>query len=340
MADRVAERKENELQNSTFLNDEAVQSDSEFDLDADFLKEEQTDQEANREHQDGEGADDDALAQTTDSDIAALAKGDNEVGADGKVLAKPEDTTDPTGEEAKPAAPTPAADPNATPGEAKTVETEQKPAAAPPAPAPAPGESETPGEAKVPSEQDIQNTYQQWRGQAEDLLATQYYALQPEVQAELELEPAKVIPRLMAKVYLDAMTASIGQMTMHFPRLVRLVNEQMAKEDESEGEFFKKWPLLKGKENEIRRFGQAWRQLNPAAPAEQFVNEVGAGVMIALRLDPTQREVSTQIPDGNTPAFVPGIGAPPRGQGRSPNGDNPFTQLNQEFEEDVDDEFS
>lgn len=341
MVDRNEEKKASDLENASFLKDEALQSDAEFDLDVETFNEDQTDNEANREHEDGEGSDDNAAAKVTDFEIDSLSSGGDEEPAGGKVAPKPGEApplTPPAPVVIEPPAgtPPPAGEtppiPSPAPTEVKPGEQQAAPAAPPAAPAVESGQP--------PSEKDIQDTYMQWRGQSEELLATHYYGLSPEVQAELELEPAKVIPRLMAKVYLDAMTASIGQMTMHFPRLVRLVNEQMSKEDESEGEFFKAWPKLKGKEDEIRRFGQAWRNLNPSASAEQFVNEVGAGVMVALRLDPTQRAVTDNMPGGPTPAFVPGIGAPPRNSGRSPNGDNPFTQFNQEFEEDVEDDFS
>lgn len=340
MVDRKAEREASDAENTSFLTDAAVQNDNEFDLDIEDLNErtsgEQTDDTANREHQDGENSDDDAAANVSDAELDGLSSTDGETPA-GELKAK-----EPVLPIASPEAPGTTAPAGAIPAVEDTpaatpAPTEVKPTGEQIAPAPVPS-AEAPGEAKPPSEQDIQQTYQQWRGQSEELLATHYYGLSPEVTAELELEPAKVIPRLMAKVYLDAMTASIGQMTMHFPRLVRLVNQQMTKEDESEGAFFKAWPQLKGKEDEIRRFGQAWRNLNPSASAEQFVNEVGAGVMVALRLDPTPR--ASQPEPGRTPAFVPGIGAPPRNSGRSPNGDNPFTNFNQEFEEDVDDDFS
>lgn len=326
-----------------FMLDNSDENEGDFDLD--ILDERknvnESDDQANREHLAGEDSDDDAAAKITDAEIAALGKGDNEVEAGKQAEAKPGEpphatTSAPAGE--APASTPPVAE-TPKPEDQSQKPTDQKPADPQPAPAEALGEQPG-GEVKVPSESDIQQTYLNWRGQSEELLATQYYGLTPEVQAELELEPAKVIPRLMAKVYLDAMTASIGQMTMHFPRLVRLVNEQMAKENESENEFFKAWPQLKGKEEDIHRFGKAWRQLNPAASAQDFVNEVGAGVMVALRLDPTKRGAETQVPTGRTPAFVPGIGAPPRSPGKSPSGDNPFTQLNQEFEEDIDDDFS
>lgn len=340
MVDRNAERKASDLENSTFLTEEAVQSDAEFDLDSEVFSKDQNDDEANREHQEGEGADDSAAANIADSEIDGLKSNDEVPAGEQQPIVKPEDvakTVPPVPAIGEPPAgsPPPVAEapaiPSPAPTEVKPGEQQAAPAA-PPAGAPA-------GEVQPPSEMDIQETYKQWRGQSEDLLATHYYGLSPEVQAELELEPAKVIPRLMAKVYLDAMTASIGQMTMHFPRLVRLVNEQMERENSSENEFFKAWPKLKGKEEDIRRFGAAWRKLNPAASAQDFVNEVGAGVMVALRLDPTERPIGNQMPSGQTPAFVPGIGSPPRSPGRNVNGDNPFTQFNQEFEEDVDDDF-
>lgn len=304
-------------------------------------------------------SDDDVDAQLSDSELKALQKpgapatGEGEVAksADG---ASSNDT--PAAQAASAAADTAAS--TTTDAGKPAAQTEQPKSAAPQAAAAEPGATEaalspaaSAAPAAVPSEAQIGEVYNQWRRESEELLATEHYAIPEEELAEFEREPAKVIPRLMSRVYMDSVTAAIGQLTTHLPNMVRLIIEENAKYDAASNNFFERWPQLKEHEEDVRKQGVVFRRMFPQASEEDFINNVGASVMIAKRLDPTAGQVKTpgKAKPGNgqvqvqtpatAPAFVPAAAASAAPSARTPNpaDENVFTRLNQEFSEDVDD---
>lgn len=239
-----------------------------------------------------------------------------------------------------------------TPPSAETKPEEIKPEEVKPQEAPAAQEtpsvaaSEASKEATAPQEapesftpEKIQQVYQDWRKETENLLADHHYALKPEELEEFEVEPNKVIARLMSRVYLDSVTAAINQITGSFPRLVSLTLEQNERDKANENVFFDRWPQLKGKDDLVRRIGANYRVQNQSATVEQFVNEVGAAAMVALRLDPNPNANANgngQVngnANANKPAnFVPAVNTPTPLPAKQPN-TNVFAQLNDEFEQ-------
>lgn len=210
------------------------------------------------------------------------------------------------------------------------------PLAAPEVVAPAAPSQPAPVEAAPPAE-DITKVYTDWRVQTEDLLAQHHYKLNEEEMALLDTNPQEVIPKIAAKVYLDAVSAAITQVTNYLPRMVRSVIEQDAVNTESENQFFSAWPALKGHKESVLKIGQVYRQMNPQASAEQFVNEVGAAAMVSLRLDP-QGARAPATPAAPA-AFVPAAQTPQGGVAAPKGKVNPFTALNAEFdnfEEEID----
>lgn len=233
-----------------------------------------------------------------------------------------------------------------TPPSAETKPEEIKPEEVKPQEAPA--AQETPPVAAATSQEEapqapesftpekIQQVYQDWRKETENLLADHHYALKPEELEEFEVEPNKVIARLMSRVYLDSVTAAINQITGSFPRLVSLTLEQNERDKANENVFFDRWPQLKGKDDLVRRIGANYRVQNQSATVEQFVNEVGAAAMVALRLDPNPNANANgngHAPATNKPAnFVPAVNTPTPLPAKQPN-TNVFAQLNDEFEQ-------
>lgn len=187
------------------------------------------------------------------------------------------------------------------------------------------------------SNDEIQRVYGEWRSTTEDLLADHHYKLKQEDLEALELEPAKVLPRMMAKVYLDSVTAAMSQITMHLPRLVRIVNEQTQSLQQSENTFFDRWPELKtaqGGVDTVIRLGQNYRNANPQATEADFINEVGAAAMVALRLDPNKKSGNGQAAPVARPAsFVPATQTPQGGIPKVQPSTNVFDNLDREFTE-------
>lgn len=201
-------------------------------------------------------------------------------------------------------------------------------------PAAQPAPSATPAQPSTPDQ--MVGIYNDWRNESESLLASHHYNLSHEQVEELELEPHKAIPKLMAKVYLDAVSAAIGQITTHLPRMVRLVSEQEQANTATENTFWDKWPDLKNEKDTVVRIGQAYRAQNPHASADDFINNVGAMAMVALKKPIVGQPQSTPAPV-QTPGFVPAAQTPVGGvPQRAPVG-NMFTRADAEmFEEDLD----
>lgn len=246
-------------------------------------------------------------------------------------------SADPTGPEPTPVQ-TEALDPAAGQEAPQTPATEPAAATEPAQPVvAAPAEPASPAAAAPApvSTENIQEVFTDWRKQTEDLLAQHHYALSEEDMARLDTEPQEFIPRLAARIYLDAVSAAISQVVNYLPRMVRQVNEQDAVNSQSENAFFERWPDLKQHQQKVIAIGQTYRQMNPQATAEQFINEVGAAAMVSLRLDPagkTPAAPATQQP------FVPAAQTPQGGVPKPVKPTNIFSQLDEEFsvEEDID----
>lgn len=193
-------------------------------------------------------------------------------------------------------------------------------------------EESAPVQTQTPEQ--VQQRYTQWRGQSEELLATHHYALTQEQIDEMDLDPAKFIPKVMSRVYLDAVTAALTQVTQHLPRLVAQINAQSVNSDKSEESFYSRWPKLKDHAPTVLRMGATYRQLNPAASVEEFINEVGAQAMVALRISPEEMGVQTQKPNGKTVTpFRPAASTPAGGAQTPAAPPNVFAQLAQEFDD-------
>lgn len=186
----------------------------------------------------------------------------------------------------------------------------------------------------------IQEKFKEWRGQSEDLLAKHHYALTPEQKTEMEANPAEFIPKMMSRVYLDAVTATLTQVTQFLPRMVEHINRQAVTTGKAENSFYERWPKLKDHGDMVIRVGQVYRSLNPMASAEDFINEVGAQTMVALRLSP--EEIQAAITGGKAAKPAATAAAPFRPATSTPSGGiapavqkNPFDALADEFEEEV-----
>lgn len=196
----------------------------------------------------------------------------------------------------------------------------------------------TPG---VLSNEEAAKLYGEWRGQTEELLASHHYRLDEKQVEELNANPAAIIPKLMSKVYMDSISAAFQQFTQYLPRMVGQVIEQRNSMNTAEKAFFDRWPALLDKRDTVLRLGGAYRASNPTASMEDFINEVGAQAMVALRLMPVSTDANANA-NGKKPAkkeaFKPAIGTPaPTAAPRTPS--NPFENLVDEFtmsEEDMD----
>jgi len=231
--------------------------------------------------------------------------------------AKPEEA--PVAEGEKPAEAEAA--PEAKPAEAKPEEAAPEEPAVPPA-----GEPPQP----QPTEEELHEQYATWRTGAEEALAKGHYLLDEKTVEELE-DPesaATVIPRLMSRVYLDAVTASVGHVLAALPQLITSMNEVQRQSDKSEASFFEAWPQLKDHRPDIIRLGQMYRQVFPQASEVDFVREVGSQALIALKIPMEAPEAKPSAPV--VKPFTPAVGAGAPAGAAQPE-INPFEQLSDDM---------
>lgn len=201
------------------------------------------------------------------------------------------------------------------------------------APVPAVVESQAqPTPTPAASPDDITKVYSDWRSETEDLLAKHHYKLSEEDMIQIDSNPQEALPRMMARVYMDAVSAAITQVLTYLPQTMRQVTEQERINNESESAFFSKWPALKEKKEAVLSIGQVYRQMNPRATAEQFINEVGAAAMMSLRLDPSQGTQPAAPIAASPQPFVPAAQTPQGGILANQKPVNQFTALNEEFD--------
>ncbi|MAH46432.1 hypothetical protein CMI37_11410 [Candidatus Pacearchaeota archaeon] len=266
-------------------------------------------------------------------DAPTEAEGDEDVPAEEE--AKPE--VEPEAEAAKPAEETAEAEPTPEPETAEKPEPTQE-AAAPPATEPV----AEPAPVQITREE-LQARHDVWRKESEELLATQHYVLDDATAEELDTNPREAVPRLLAKVELDAVTASVSHMMQILPNLIETTLAARKGADSDEEAFFAQWPLLNADEHRdtIYNLAATYRQVNPNASKADFNQNVGAQAIVALGLLEAFQSnggASTEVKpeEAKTKPFKPG-GAGRPGADPASRDTNAFSQMVTELEaEDLD----
>lgn len=190
------------------------------------------------------------------------------------------------------------------------------------------------------SDEEAAQLFSDWRGTTEKLLAEHHYRLSEQDVADFNENPAAFIPRYAARVYIDSISAAFQQFTTYLPRMVFQVLEQKKIVDENEAKFYGAWPDLNPHRDAVSRLGKAYRQSNPTASVEQFIQEVGAQAMVALRLVPKGANGDATKKQEETPVFKPASVSQPATPPAQKKPSNPFEAMSEEFsgfEEEIDD---
>lgn len=188
-------------------------------------------------------------------------------------------------------------------------------------------------EVKPLTDEEAGQVFTEWRQTTEELLAQHHYALTPEMIEEYEENPAALIPKLMSRVYMDSISAAFNQFTNYLPRMVGMVLEQRESMNAAEKAFFDKWPDLLNHRDAVLRLGQSYRGANPQASMDDFINEVGAQTMVALRLNPANANggmTQQQAAPAAKKAFKPAVDTPSGGAPKKEG--NVFEQLSNDFD--------
>lgn len=150
----------------------------------------------------------------------------------------------------------------------------------------------------------------------------------------------QVLPSLAAHLYVDIYEAVVQAIQPMMQTATAQHYTQQQQQTEFKNNFFEKWPALKAKPEylpTIARVMGVYRQLNPTAPVEQVIQEVGAHAMATLQLPPNGAAAAVPAaPPATTPAVQPTTFQPVApgatsgtlpGQGPPAPPANPWTEL-------------
>lgn len=114
----------------------------------------------------------------------------------------------------------------------------------------------------------------------------QQFQLTEDEADDLVTDPNKVLPKMMAKVYLDLFTSVMQGMQQQLPNMITNVVKSTEQGNLKRNAFYDAWPQLNKAEHveTVERIGGAYMQMNPKATQEDFIKEVGAQVWVARRL--------------------------------------------------------
>lgn len=171
--------------------------------------------------------------------------------------------------------------------------------------------------------------FSDWRDATEVALAEHHYKMTEKDVEEFNENPAQWVPKAMARVYLDCTSAAFQQFITYLPRMVDQVIEGRKTREGRENAFFAKWDKLIPHKETVYRLGTAYRKANPTASEEDFINEVGAQAMVALRITPDG--VATAQEPEKKKSFTPASTASSTPTPLKPKSTNPFEQLAAQF---------
>lgn len=215
--------------------------------------------------------------------------------------------------------------------------TAQQPVAAPPevvkAPDPAPQAQPAPTQPEQAPTVDLVAQRSTLRN-----TLVQRYALNEEMAEKALTDPGSVLPELAADLQLNVTEAVTYGIMSTLPQILDQILKQRESTGKSEEAFFGKWKELNSEQGRmaVQHFGQAFRQINPKAPAEEFSEKVGAAAMLSLGLNPqgaAPPSPPAQVPAPPPPA-APGGASPLPGRKAETN---KFSILAEELLDDTDD---
>ena len=158
------------------------------------------------------------------------------------------------------------------------------------------------------------------------LAATQFKLSQAEAEA-LETDAVGAIPKIMARVFVEAQTAAMRQMQQVIPAMTSRISELNKRNDENAAKFYARWPDLKADlhGDAINRLARTYRQMNPQNTLDQMIEELGPIAMMTLKVQPGavgHPVVNGGLPPGAPPRRPP---APFRPAGAGPGGPSPVS---------------
>lgn len=149
------------------------------------------------------------------------------------------------------------------------------------APQPAPAPTAQPAQPAA----DVAQAYAQQREQWLSHLERAYTPDQEAIEL-LQSEPEKALPKALAQVHARAAEETSQYVLGQVHQLVGAAVKQQLEVMRHEAQFYRSWPQLRNPAyaQTVSTVGYAFRQMNPQATPEQFIQQVGAQASVALGL--------------------------------------------------------
>ena len=212
---------------------------------------------------------------------------------------------DAAAQEAPAEAPVPEAEAAPPQDETPAVEAQapEQPQAVAPEQAQQPQPETQPEQPQGPSQEEIA----QMRGQIHESLKN-VYALSDEDAEAMLTDPQSVIPNLAANLHMTVMAdvhqairRTVEQVTQQLPQTIQQTTQQQQESEKILNDFYGQWPELKGKEDVVTQAAAMYRQMNPDAPLEQAMNDIGRQMYVLLNIPlpgqaPAQQQAASAVP--------------------------------------------
>lgn len=117
-----------------------------------------------------------------------------------------------------------------------------------------------------------------------DHLAAQVFTLSDQEKAALDTDAVGAIPKIMARVHLEAVQAAMQNIHQIVPALVNKMLATRARSEEADNEFYGAWKQLNRAEHgaKVRAYAGLFRNANPQATRAQAIQAVGRMVCAEL----------------------------------------------------------
>lgn len=208
--------------------------------------------------------------------------------------------------------------------------------------------------APAPTAQPVQTAAeaaQAYAQQREQWLSTLEQAYTP-TQEDIELlqnEPEKALPKALAQVHVRAAEETSQYVLGQVHQMVGAAVKQQLEMVRNEAQFYRAWPQLRNPAyaQTVSTVGYAFRQMNPQATPEQFIQQVGAQASVALGLpigqtQPAARPTPAPSPQAIQQQFrtaapsyqpaMPGVAAPAGATPELQGVEKDLAELWQDFE--------
>lgn len=158
---------------------------------------------------------------------------------------------------------------------------------------------------------------EQQRPKVIEALAQQSYQLTEDELNGLQEDPGRTVPKLLARAHVNAVQGVLRHVAQQLPSMLAGMLQLREQNKQREDTFWNAWPQLDRQKHEqqVTQVARVFRQINPTADMNTFVQHVGAQVMLMNGLHRAAAPVQPQATQPRPAPFVP-AGA---GHGGVPN---------------------